>query len=60
MQVRENTKLFAVVLKFADVYHVLRGLRSRSAAVWLLGSRVRIPLGEWMFVCCVSMLCCPV
>jgi hypothetical protein len=35
-------------------------LRRRSAAAWLLGSRVRIPLGAWMFVCCVYMLCCPV
>jgi hypothetical protein len=29
-----------------------RGLRRRSAAAWLLGSRVRIPLGTWMFVSC--------
>jgi hypothetical protein len=36
-----------------------RGLRCRSAAVWLLGSLVRIPLRAWMFVSCVSMLCCP-
>jgi hypothetical protein len=36
-----------------------RGLRHRSAAVLLLGSRVRILLGAWMFVCCVyrPMLC---
>jgi hypothetical protein len=27
-----------------------RGLRRRSAAAWLLGSRVRIPFGAWMFV----------
>jgi hypothetical protein len=37
-----------------------RGLRRRSAAAWLLGSRVRISLRAWMFVSCVSMLCCPV
>jgi hypothetical protein len=37
-----------------------RGLRRRSAAAWLLRSRVRIPLGAWMFVSCVYMLCCPV
>jgi hypothetical protein len=37
-----------------------RGLRRRSAAAWLLGSRVRIALGAWIFVCCVYMLCCPV
>jgi hypothetical protein len=37
-----------------------RGLRARSAAAWLLGSRVRIPLRAWMFVCCVYMLFCPV
>jgi hypothetical protein len=37
-----------------------RGLRRRSEAVWLLGTRVRIPLGAWMFVSCVYMLCCPV
>jgi hypothetical protein len=32
-----------------------RGLRRRSAAAWLLGSRVRMPLGAWMFVCCVVL-----
>jgi hypothetical protein len=37
-----------------------RGLRRRSAATWLLGSRVRIPLRAQMFVSCVCMLCCPV
>jgi hypothetical protein len=36
-----------------------RGLRRRSAAAQLLGSRVRIPVGAWMFVSCVYMLCCP-
>jgi hypothetical protein len=29
-----------------------RGLRRRPAAVRLLRSWVRIPLGAWMFVCC--------
>jgi hypothetical protein len=37
-----------------------RGLRRRSAAAWLLGSRVQIQLWAWMFVSCVYMLCCPV
>jgi hypothetical protein len=37
-----------------------RCIRRGSAAAWLLGSRVRIPLWAWMFVCCVYMLCCPV
>jgi hypothetical protein len=37
-----------------------RGMRRKSAAAWLLGSRVRIPLRVWMFVSCVYMLCCPV
>jgi hypothetical protein len=32
-----------------------RGLK-RSAAAWLLGSRVRIPLRSWMFVSCVYVL----
>jgi hypothetical protein len=32
-----------------------RGLRRRSAAAWLLGSRVRIPLGTWIFICCVVL-----
>jgi hypothetical protein len=36
------------------------GLMRRSAAAWLLGSRVLITLGAWMFVCCVYTLCCPV
>jgi hypothetical protein len=35
-----------------------RGLRRRSAAAWLLGSRVRIPFRAWMFVSCVYMLSC--
>jgi hypothetical protein len=35
-----------------------RGLRRRSAAAWLLGSLVRIPLRAWMFVSCVYMLSC--
>jgi hypothetical protein len=29
-------------------------------AGWLLGSWVRIPLKAWMFVLCLSVLCCPV
>jgi hypothetical protein len=33
-----------------------RGLR--SAVAWLLGSRVRIPPGACMFVCCINMLSC--
>jgi hypothetical protein len=37
----------------------LRGLRRRSSAAWLLGSRVRIPLRARMFFSCVYMLCCP-
>jgi hypothetical protein len=37
-----------------------RGLRRRSEAAWLLGSRARIPLWVWMFVSCVYMLCYPV
>jgi hypothetical protein len=40
--------------------HWPRGLRRRSVAVMLLGSRVRIPLGAWLVVSCVYMLCCPV
>jgi hypothetical protein len=28
-------------------------------AAWLLGSRVRIPLGAWRFVSCVYMWFCP-
>jgi hypothetical protein len=37
-----------------------QSIRRRSAVALLLGSRVRIPLGAWMFVCCVYMLYCPV
>jgi hypothetical protein len=29
-------------------------------AGWLLGSWVQIPLKAWMFVPCLSVLCCPV
>jgi hypothetical protein len=34
-----------------------RGLRRRSAAAWLLGSRVRILLKAWMFVSCLFVCC---
>jgi hypothetical protein len=27
---------------------------------WFLGSWVRIPLEAWMFIPCLSVLCCPV
>jgi hypothetical protein len=37
-----------------------RGLRRGSAVAWLLGSRVRIPIGVRMFASCVCMLCWPV
>jgi hypothetical protein len=33
-----------------------RGLRRRSAAAWLLGSRVRIPMRTWMFVSCLYVV----
>jgi hypothetical protein len=48
------------ITHFVQLECTLRGLRLRSAAAWLLGSRVRIPLGAWMFVSCVYMLSCPV
>jgi hypothetical protein len=32
-----------------------RRLRRRSAAAWLLGSRLWFPLGGWVFVCCVIL-----
>jgi hypothetical protein len=38
----------------------LRGQMRSPAGAWLLGFRVRIPLGAWMFVSCVYMLCFPV
>ena len=34
------------------------GLRRRSVAPWLLGSRVRNPLRAWFFVCCVCCVLC--
>jgi hypothetical protein len=34
--------------------------KAKSATACLLGSRVRITLGAWMFVSRVYMLCCPV
>jgi hypothetical protein len=37
-----------------------RGVRRRSAAASLLGLRVRIQLGAWMFISYVHMLCYPV
>jgi hypothetical protein len=33
-----------------------RSLTRRYAAAWLQGSRVRIPLGAWMFVSCAYVL----
>jgi hypothetical protein len=44
-----------IITNLADPWP--RGLRRKYAAVWLLGSRVRILLGAWMFVSCVYMLC---
>jgi hypothetical protein len=45
-----------VVLKTYNLYlgrpQWPRGLRRGSTAARLLGLRVRIPPGEWMFVCC--------
>jgi hypothetical protein len=37
------------------LYEWPRGLSRRSAAAWLLGSRVRFTVGAWMFVCCVIL-----
>jgi len=34
------------------------GFRRRSSGVRFLGSHVRIPLGEWMFVSCVCYVSC--
>jgi hypothetical protein len=34
--------------------------KRRSAATWLLGLQVRIPLRAEMLVSCVYMVCCPV
>jgi hypothetical protein len=43
---------------FLSVCSVLaQNIRRRSSAAWLLGSRVRIPLRAWAFVC-AYMLCC--
>jgi hypothetical protein len=54
-------KYFKIIVQYYFISRSqwTRGLR-RSAAAWLLGSRVRIPLGAWMFVSCDYMLCCPV
>jgi hypothetical protein len=38
-------------------FPVSLGLRSRSEVLWLLGSRVRIPLRVWMFVLSVCCVC---
>jgi hypothetical protein len=47
------------LFNFCNCFHCRplwpRGLRRRSAAVWLLGSRVRISLKAWMLVYCVCM-----
>ena len=49
-------KLSAQILQKANILKCRsqwsRGLRRRPAAAHLLRSRVRIPLGAWMFVCC--------
>jgi hypothetical protein len=49
-----------VVTPLKSRYQWPLSLRHRSAAAWLLGSRFPIPLGAWMFVCCVYVLCCSV
>jgi hypothetical protein len=36
------------------------GLRRGSADARLLGLRIRIPPGAWMFVCCECFVCCQV
>jgi hypothetical protein len=54
------TILIKVFIEYGCRSQWPRGLRRKSASAWLLGSWVRIPLRAWMFVSCVSMLCCPV
>jgi hypothetical protein len=46
---------FVVLIYLKSRSQGARGLRRRSTAARLLRSRVRIPPGAWMFVCCV---CC--
>jgi hypothetical protein len=55
-----NTSIYSGTCKIIRISHSRsrwpRGLSSRSAAAWLLGSRVRIPLGAWMFVSCLYVV----
>jgi hypothetical protein len=46
-------QMYAVTTLLADA-----GGRAVQGRTWLLGLRVRIPLGAWVFVCCVYILCC--
>ena len=54
----KSTQFLNTIIKSENTgsYNWPRDLRRRSAAAWLLGSKVRIPLRAWMFVsgaCCV-------
>jgi hypothetical protein len=47
-------------MKVPNWFQWPRNLRFGSAAARLLGLRIRIPLGEWMSVCLVCVVCCQV
>jgi hypothetical protein len=56
-----NVSIDILFLHHGDMYlPIPRGLRRRSVAALLFGSRVQVPLSAWIFVSCVYMLCCPV
>jgi hypothetical protein len=46
---RHTKTLLSIIHSFHCRSRCPRGLRRRSSAAWLLGSRVRIPLRTWMF-----------
>jgi hypothetical protein len=47
-----STKYLTFLTAYLNRSQWSRGIRRGSAAAWLLGLRVRIPLGAWMFVSC--------
>jgi hypothetical protein len=53
--VLEDVLIYNIDITFISRSRWPRGLRRRSAAAWLLGSRVRIPRRAYMF--CLLCLC---
>jgi hypothetical protein len=65
--VRSSATLFCAFVYIVDLLQKVTkskigkwgsGLSCRSAAAGLLGMRVRVPLGAWVYVSCVCWVLC--